>query len=93
VILRIGVYFAPQPQTGVDERGRHAIAGPPEWIAERLREYLDAGCSGFVLNLDHVSAGLEERIQRFAQEVAPLLRSGGGAASGTSRRPKGSKDR
>jgi alkanesulfonate monooxygenase SsuD/methylene tetrahydromethanopterin reductase-like flavin-dependent oxidoreductase (luciferase family) len=75
VILRIGVYFAPEPRAGVDERGRHAIAGPPEWIAERLREYQDAGCTGFVLNLSHASAGLEERIQRFAEEVAPLLRT------------------
>jgi alkanesulfonate monooxygenase SsuD/methylene tetrahydromethanopterin reductase-like flavin-dependent oxidoreductase (luciferase family) len=73
VMLRIGVYFASEPRTGVDERGRHAIAGPPEWIAERLGEYLDAGCNGFVLNLDHVRPGLQERIQRFAEHTAPLM--------------------
>jgi alkanesulfonate monooxygenase SsuD/methylene tetrahydromethanopterin reductase-like flavin-dependent oxidoreductase (luciferase family) len=73
VILRIGVYATPQPQTAADERGRHAIAGPPEWIAERLREYVEAGCNGFVLNLGHASPDLEERVRRFAREVAPLL--------------------
>jgi alkanesulfonate monooxygenase SsuD/methylene tetrahydromethanopterin reductase-like flavin-dependent oxidoreductase (luciferase family) len=73
VILRIGVYFRPKPEEGVDERGRHAIAGPPGWIAERLFEYLDAGCNGFVLNLDHERPGLDERVRRFAADVAPLL--------------------
>jgi alkanesulfonate monooxygenase SsuD/methylene tetrahydromethanopterin reductase-like flavin-dependent oxidoreductase (luciferase family) len=73
VILRIGVYLRPEPHAGVDERGRHALAGPPEWIAERLAEYVDAGCSGFVLNLDHQIPGLEDRVRRFAAEVTPLL--------------------
>jgi alkanesulfonate monooxygenase SsuD/methylene tetrahydromethanopterin reductase-like flavin-dependent oxidoreductase (luciferase family) len=73
VILRIGVYVTPRPQTAADERGRHAIAGPPEWLAERLREYVDAGCDGFVVNLGHASAGLEDRVRRFAEEIAPLL--------------------
>jgi alkanesulfonate monooxygenase SsuD/methylene tetrahydromethanopterin reductase-like flavin-dependent oxidoreductase (luciferase family) len=74
VILRIGVYVRREPQRpGLDERGRHAIVGPPEWIAARLTEYVDAGCDGFVLNLDHGSPGLEERVRRFAAEIAPLL--------------------
>jgi alkanesulfonate monooxygenase SsuD/methylene tetrahydromethanopterin reductase-like flavin-dependent oxidoreductase (luciferase family) len=73
VILRIGVYVTPNPQTAADERGRHAIAGPPEWIAERLREYVDAGCDGFVVNLGHASPDLADRVQHFAQEVVPLL--------------------
>jgi alkanesulfonate monooxygenase SsuD/methylene tetrahydromethanopterin reductase-like flavin-dependent oxidoreductase (luciferase family) len=73
VMLRIGVYFRPEPEAGVDERGRHAVAGPPEWIAARLSEYVDAGCHGFVLNLDHESPGLEERLRRFAADVVPLL--------------------
>jgi alkanesulfonate monooxygenase SsuD/methylene tetrahydromethanopterin reductase-like flavin-dependent oxidoreductase (luciferase family) len=73
VILRIGVYLMPEPEAGVDERGRHAIAGPPEWIAARLSEYVDAGCNGFVLNLDHESPGLEERVRHFAAEIPPLL--------------------
>lgn len=75
VILRIGVYVRSEPQAGADERGRHAIAGPPEWIAARLSEYVHAGCNGFVLNLDHESPGLEERVRHFAAEIAPLLLS------------------
>ena len=73
VILRVGVYFTSEPRVGVDERGRHALAGPPEWIAERLSEYVDAGCNGFVLNLGHETSGLEDRVRRFAAEVVPLL--------------------
>jgi alkanesulfonate monooxygenase SsuD/methylene tetrahydromethanopterin reductase-like flavin-dependent oxidoreductase (luciferase family) len=73
VMLRIGVYLAPEPGDGTDERGRHALTGPPEWIAERLAEYVDAGCNGFVVNLDHEHPGLEERVARFAAEVAPHL--------------------
>jgi alkanesulfonate monooxygenase SsuD/methylene tetrahydromethanopterin reductase-like flavin-dependent oxidoreductase (luciferase family) len=73
VILRIGVRFLREPDHGRDERGRHAIAGPPEWIAQRLTEYVDAGCNGFVLNLGYDEPGLEERIRLFADEVVPLL--------------------
>jgi alkanesulfonate monooxygenase SsuD/methylene tetrahydromethanopterin reductase-like flavin-dependent oxidoreductase (luciferase family) len=73
VILRIGVYVTPKPQDAADERGRHAIAGPPEWLAERLGEYVEAGCNGFVVNLGHASPDLEERVRRFAREIAPLL--------------------
>jgi alkanesulfonate monooxygenase SsuD/methylene tetrahydromethanopterin reductase-like flavin-dependent oxidoreductase (luciferase family) len=73
VILRIGVYVTPNPQTAADERGRHAIAGPPEWIAERLREYVGAGCDGFVVNLGHASPELADRVEHFAREIVPLL--------------------
>jgi alkanesulfonate monooxygenase SsuD/methylene tetrahydromethanopterin reductase-like flavin-dependent oxidoreductase (luciferase family) len=73
VILRINVYRRDEPETGTDERGRHAIAGPPEWIAERIAEYVDAGCDGFVVNLDHESPGLEERVAAFGADVLPLL--------------------
>jgi alkanesulfonate monooxygenase SsuD/methylene tetrahydromethanopterin reductase-like flavin-dependent oxidoreductase (luciferase family) len=74
VVLRIGVYLQDEPAEGEDERGRHAVAGPPKWIAERLTEYVDAGCDGFVVNLDHEEAGLEERVRRFGAEVLPWLR-------------------
>jgi alkanesulfonate monooxygenase SsuD/methylene tetrahydromethanopterin reductase-like flavin-dependent oxidoreductase (luciferase family) len=74
VVLRINVYFEREPVTHDDERGRHAVAGPPEWIAERLREYVDAGTDGFVVNLDHREPGLTERLARFAEEVVPLVR-------------------
>jgi hypothetical protein len=43
-------------------------------VAERLREYLDAGADGFVVNLDHSERGLDERLRRFAEEVIPLVR-------------------
>jgi len=75
VVLRIGLYFADEPHDATDERGRHALAGPTEWLAERLHEYVDAGVDGFVVNLEHREAGLEERVRRFAEDVAPLLRS------------------
>jgi hypothetical protein len=42
-------------------------------VAGRLREYVDAGADGFVLNLDHQDRGLDERVGRFADEVTPLL--------------------
>lgn len=74
VVLRVGVYFADEPGTEEDERGRHAIAGPPEWVAERLAEYVEAGCDGFVVNLDYEREGLEDRVRRFGAEVAPLVR-------------------
>jgi alkanesulfonate monooxygenase SsuD/methylene tetrahydromethanopterin reductase-like flavin-dependent oxidoreductase (luciferase family) len=74
IVLRISASFADEPKTGADERGRHAVEGPPEWIAERLADYVEAGCDGFVINLDHEREGLEERVRRFGDEVAPLLR-------------------
>jgi alkanesulfonate monooxygenase SsuD/methylene tetrahydromethanopterin reductase-like flavin-dependent oxidoreductase (luciferase family) len=73
IVLRIGVTLAAQARPGWDERGRHAIEGPPDWVADRLREYVEAGCDGFVVNLGHEQPGLEERARRFAEEVAPLL--------------------
>jgi alkanesulfonate monooxygenase SsuD/methylene tetrahydromethanopterin reductase-like flavin-dependent oxidoreductase (luciferase family) len=73
VILRIGVTLADEPRPGRDERGRHAIEGPPGWIAERLNEYVGAGCDGFVVNLGHEQPGLDERIRQFGEEVSPLL--------------------
>jgi alkanesulfonate monooxygenase SsuD/methylene tetrahydromethanopterin reductase-like flavin-dependent oxidoreductase (luciferase family) len=84
VILRIGVYLQDDVEQGADERGRHAIAGPAVWVAERLAEYVDAGCDGFVVNLDYASPGLEERVRRFAEEVVPLL-----PATPGSRPPRG----
>jgi alkanesulfonate monooxygenase SsuD/methylene tetrahydromethanopterin reductase-like flavin-dependent oxidoreductase (luciferase family) len=74
VVLRVGVYFEREPGARGDERGRHAVAGPSEWVAARLREYVDAGADGFVVNLDHQEPGLEERVGRFAEEVIPLIR-------------------
>jgi alkanesulfonate monooxygenase SsuD/methylene tetrahydromethanopterin reductase-like flavin-dependent oxidoreductase (luciferase family) len=74
VVLRLSTLFADDPDPlAVDERGRHAIAGPPEWIAERLAEYVACGCNGFVVNLGHDRPGLGDRVRRFTQEVWPLV--------------------
>lgn len=73
IMLRISVLFDEQPRAGTDERGRHAIAGPGAAIAEQLREYIEIGCDGFVLNLGHEDPGLDGRVSRFAEEVVPLL--------------------
>ena len=74
IVLRIGIELADDPRVEQDERGRHAIAGPSEWVAERLSEYVEAGCDGFVVNLGYDRPGLEDRVHRFGAEVAPLLR-------------------
>jgi hypothetical protein len=34
---------------------------------------MDAGCDGFVVNLDHDAPDLEDRVHRFAAEVRPLI--------------------
>jgi len=73
VIPRVSAYFQDEPKRGVDERGRYAVAGPPEWIAERLAAYVEVGCDGFVVNLDYDTPGLEDRVWRFAQQVMPSL--------------------
>ena len=74
IVLRIGVSLGPEPEAGRDERGRHAIAGPPEWAVERLVEYVEAGCDGFVVNLDYNRPGLDERVFEFGEQVAAPLR-------------------
>jgi alkanesulfonate monooxygenase SsuD/methylene tetrahydromethanopterin reductase-like flavin-dependent oxidoreductase (luciferase family) len=74
IVLRLSTLFADEPDPrGTDERGRHAVAGPPQWIAERLAEYVEGGCDGFVVNLGHEAPGLEERVHRFAEEVWPQV--------------------
>jgi alkanesulfonate monooxygenase SsuD/methylene tetrahydromethanopterin reductase-like flavin-dependent oxidoreductase (luciferase family) len=75
VVLRIGVSLRSEPEAGQDERGRHAIAGPPEWVAQSLREYIEAGCNGFVVNLDYDRPGLEERVLEFGERVVTALRA------------------
>jgi len=75
VVLRIGVSLRAEPGAGEDERGRHAIAGPPEWVVESLLEYVEAGCDGFVVNLDYDVPGLEERVHQFGEQVGVPLRT------------------
>lgn len=75
VILRIAVRLQAGPdRSGLDPRGRPGIAGPAEWIAERLQEYSGAGCDGFVLMIGGGSPGLPERIRELAAQLGPLLR-------------------
>jgi len=75
IVLRIGVSVRPERATGRDERGRHAIAGPPDWVIERLAEYVEAGCDGFVVNLAYDHPGLVERVLAFGEQVAAPLRA------------------
>jgi alkanesulfonate monooxygenase SsuD/methylene tetrahydromethanopterin reductase-like flavin-dependent oxidoreductase (luciferase family) len=78
IVLRLSTVLADEPDPrNVDERGRHAVTGPPLWIAERLAEYVEGGCNGFVVNLGHTTPGLEERVQRFAEEGWPQVRVSG----------------
>jgi alkanesulfonate monooxygenase SsuD/methylene tetrahydromethanopterin reductase-like flavin-dependent oxidoreductase (luciferase family) len=77
IVLRIGLSLKPAPEAGLDERGRHAIVGPPEWAIERLAEYVEAGCDGFVVNLDHGRPGLDQRALEFGERVAAPLRKAG----------------
>ena len=74
IVLRISVLPGGEPRAGRDERGRFAIAGPPEWVVARLGEYVEVGCDGFVVNLDYDQPGLEERVLEFGEHVAPPLR-------------------
>ena len=69
IVLRIGVTLRPEPEMGRDERGRHAIAAPPEWAVERLVEYLEAGCDGFVVNLGYGHPGLDEHVLEFGEHM------------------------
>ncbi len=74
IVLRLGVYLREEvDEEARDERGRYALAGPGRWVAEKLNDYIEAGVDGFVVNLDHRAPGLEDRVQRFAAEVRPLL--------------------
>lgn len=45
--------------------------GPPEEVAEKVRSYVDAGCTTPVLRF--VGPDMTEQLGRYVQEVAPLL--------------------
>ena len=51
---------------------------PPEWVAERLQEYIEDGCDGFVVNLEYDRPGLNERVLEFGERVARPLRAENG---------------
>ena len=74
VVLRLAVTVQDRlEEDAADDRGRHMVAGPTRWVAEQLNDYLEAGADGFVVDLDHGTPGLEDRIAAFAAEVRPLL--------------------
>jgi alkanesulfonate monooxygenase SsuD/methylene tetrahydromethanopterin reductase-like flavin-dependent oxidoreductase (luciferase family) len=76
VVLRLAVRLQERlEEEATDARGRHMVAGPGRWVAEQLNDYLEAGADGFVVDLGHDTAGLEERIAAFSAEVAPMLLS------------------
>ena len=75
VVLRIGITLQEARTAGRDERGRHAVAGPPDWVIERLVEYVESGCDGFVVNLEYDRPGLEERVHAFGEQVVGPLRA------------------
>ncbi|MHB8618129.1 MAG: LLM class flavin-dependent oxidoreductase [Chloroflexota bacterium] len=78
VILRLAVRSQERPDpSGRDERGRAAVSGPADWIAERLTEYARAGCDGFVVDLGVAEPGLPDRIGQFAADVMPYLNGTG----------------
>jgi alkanesulfonate monooxygenase SsuD/methylene tetrahydromethanopterin reductase-like flavin-dependent oxidoreductase (luciferase family) len=68
---------------------RYVVAGDPERCVSRLREYLDAGVSGFMLRLACEEAASARMIGMLAKEVVPGLREGSGAerAANTARSP------
>lgn len=74
-VLRLPVRVTPRQQDGVeDDRGNPAIIGPPAWVAQKLGEYIEAGCDGFVVMLNPEQPGLSDRITEFMREVWPLLK-------------------
>lgn len=93
IVLRIAVSLRPEPEPGRDERGRHAIAGPAEWVLDRLLEYVDAGCDGFVLNLGHDRPGLDDRARDFAERVAAPLRERAATVREAARLPPADHER
>jgi alkanesulfonate monooxygenase SsuD/methylene tetrahydromethanopterin reductase-like flavin-dependent oxidoreductase (luciferase family) len=74
VVLRLAVRVQDRlEEEATDDRGRHMVAGPAAWVAEQLNDYLEGGADGFVVDLDHNTSGLEDRIAGFAAGVRPML--------------------
>lgn len=56
-----------------DAAKKYAALGSPADVAQRVNEYADAGCRHFVLDLTGPLRDRDAQIERFAQEVRPLL--------------------
>jgi FMNH2-dependent dimethyl sulfone monooxygenase len=55
---------------------RTGLTGTPEQIAERIIEFRNAGVEIFLMQM----SPMMEEMERFAQEVIPLVRSGSASA-------------
>ena len=70
------VDFYPNEAGGDELIDQFAIAGPPEYCAERLQEIIDAGITRFMIGTRAVGVDLDEsNAIRLGREVFPLLRS------------------
>ena len=91
VVLRLAVAVQDRlEEEATDDRGRHMVAGPARWVAEQLNDYLEAGADGFVVDLDHDTAGLEERIADLRRRGRPDAAHDDGSESAFGRRSVGS---
>jgi alkanesulfonate monooxygenase SsuD/methylene tetrahydromethanopterin reductase-like flavin-dependent oxidoreductase (luciferase family) len=52
---------------------RYAALGRPEQLAERIRQFYDAGARHIVLDFVGPYEERPEQIERFARQVLPLL--------------------
>lgn len=63
--------------------GKYALAGNPEEVRARLREYVDAGARLVMLSSACPEEYIDENVRLIAREVIPAFREGGaGAAAG-----------
>lgn len=59
-----------------DQLKRFALAGRPETIIARLREYVDAGCTNFALApMEKGNAQYQQQARLFSAEILPALRT------------------
>jgi len=73
IISRMGVSFAPEAAAGGGGRSPQRVAGPPTAVTDGLREYIHAGCDGFLITFVADPGALEDHLVRFAEEVRPHL--------------------
>lgn len=52
---------------------KYSALGSPADVAEKVNEYIKAGCRHFVLDLTGPTGDRSDQIERFAKEVKPLL--------------------
>jgi alkanesulfonate monooxygenase SsuD/methylene tetrahydromethanopterin reductase-like flavin-dependent oxidoreductase (luciferase family) len=52
---------------------RYAAVGPPAAIAERIHAFREAGVRHFILDCTGPAEDRDTQLQRFAEEVRPML--------------------